>query len=56
MSPITGISTRGDRTIIRNNYITDASGAGVRVGGGIGEDDGQQYGVDNEVRVRMRGI
>lgn len=50
MSRTTGIGSRGDRTIIRNNIIVDAEGAGVRLGGH--EVDGYQYGVDNEVGVR----
>ncbi|CAM9644683.1 unnamed protein product, partial [Hapterophycus canaliculatus] len=42
-----GIGSRADRSIIRNNYIEDADGAGVRLGGH--KVDGYQYGVDNQV-------
>ena len=42
-----GIGSRGDRSIIRDNYIEDVDGAGVRLGGW--EVDGVQYGVDNQV-------
>ncbi|CAM9620810.1 unnamed protein product, partial [Scytosiphon promiscuus] len=38
---------RGDRSIIRDNYIEDTDGAGVRLGGY--EVDGDQYGLNNEV-------
>lgn len=44
----TGISSRGSRSIIRDNRIEDADGAGVRVGGW--EVDGVQYGIENTVR------
>lgn len=44
---LAGISSRGDGTIIRNNYIEDAAGAGVRLGGN--EVSGNQYGVNNQV-------
>lgn len=49
MCRTTGISSRGDGTIIRYNYIEEAAGAGVRLGGA--EVDGYQYGVNNEVRM-----
>ncbi|CAM9362597.1 unnamed protein product, partial [Hapterophycus canaliculatus] len=42
-----GIGSRADRTIIRDNHIEDADGAGVRLGGHI--VDGYQYGVNNQV-------
>lgn len=45
----TGIGSRADRSIIRNNHIEDADGAGVRLGGH--EVDGYQYGVDNQVSL-----
>lgn len=42
-----GIDSRADKTTIRDNYIEDADGAGVRLGGH--KVDGHQYGVDNLV-------
>lgn len=47
---IAGISSQGDGTIIRNNYIDDAEGAGVRVGGS--RVDGRRYGVNNQVPLK----
>eukprot|EP00903_Cladosiphon_okamuranus_P020891 g19184.t1 len=42
-----GIGSRGDYSIIRNNNITNADGAGVRLGGHL--VNGVQYGVHNSV-------
>ncbi|CAM9209620.1 unnamed protein product, partial [Laminaria digitata] len=42
-----GISSHGDGTIIENNYIESAAGAGVRLGGKtVGR---RQYGINNQV-------
>lgn len=49
---LAGIGSRGDYSIITGNTITNADGAGVRVGGSV--EDGVQYGVHNEVRGRKR--
>lgn len=43
-----GIDSRADGSIIRNNYIEDATGAGIRLGGHY--VDGYQYGVNNQAR------
>lgn len=44
---MTGIDSRADYTIIRYNYIEDAEGCGIRIGGHkIGS---KQYGIYNEV-------
>lgn len=42
-----GIDSRADNSIIRYNYVQDADGAGVRLGGH--EVDGYEYGVNNQV-------
>ncbi|CAM9258533.1 unnamed protein product, partial [Scytosiphon promiscuus] len=42
-----GIGSRADRSIIRDNHIEDADGAGVRLGGHL--VNGYQYGVNNQV-------
>ncbi|CBJ28892.1 FirrV-1-B30 precursor [Ectocarpus siliculosus] len=42
-----GIGSRGDRSIIRYNYIEDTDGAGVRLGGHT--VDGIEYGKNNQV-------
>lgn len=51
---VAGIGSRADRTTIRDNYIEDASGSGVRLGGSL--VDGYQYGVDNQVCVRWNSV
>lgn len=43
-----GIDSRADGSIIRSNYIEDATGAGIRLGGHY--VDGHQYGVNNQAR------
>ncbi|CAN0101810.1 unnamed protein product, partial [Hapterophycus canaliculatus] len=42
-----GIGSRASSTIIRYNYMDDAEGAGVRLGGHL--VDGVQFGVNNQV-------
>lgn len=51
---IAGISSRGDGTIIRNNYIEDVAGAGVRVGGNKVGDT--QFGINNQVSFGNRPV
>ncbi|CAN0521320.1 unnamed protein product, partial [Laminaria digitata] len=41
--------SRGDGNTIRYNEATDCRGAGVRVGGGIDEATGYEYGRRNDV-------
>lgn len=43
----TGIGSRASGTTIRDNYIQDTTGAGVRLGGWL--VDGVQYGINNKV-------
>jgi len=51
-SVLLGIDSRADGSIIRNNYIEDATGAGIRLGGHY--VDGYQYGVNNQARDTPR--
>lgn len=48
----TGIGVRGDYNVIRYNTIFDTVGACVRIGGN--EENGQQWGRNNEVRCEMK--
>lgn len=43
----TGINSNGDMTIVKNNFIINAKGAGVRLGGY--EVDGVTYGLESQV-------
>ena len=45
----TGVSSHADNTIITGNTITNAAGAGVRVGTTVPDETGHFHGIDNTV-------
>eukprot|EP00904_Undaria_pinnatifida_P010506 jgi/Undpi1/6586/HiC_scaffold_20.g09065.m1 len=48
-----GISSHADNTIIKGNTITNAAGAGVRVGTTVPDETGHFHGIDNTVTGNM---
>ena len=51
----TGISSHADNTIIKGNTITNAAGAGVRVGTTVPDETGHFHGIDNTVGLVKAG-
>ena len=51
----TGISSHADNTVIVGNTITNAAGAGVRVGTTVPDETGHFHGIDNTVGFLVDG-